>query len=160
MSDKFLVTGSMGCIGAWVLRNLVDEGADVVATDLATDPVRPGLLLSEQELTERITWAKLDVTDLDAVRGVVDGHGITHIVHLAGLQIPFCRANPSLGAAVNVLGTVNVLDAARHAGDRAGDHRRGLRTAAPATLRVVEWAGHPAQHDPASDVSIQTGAAP
>lgn len=116
MSERFMVTGAMGCIGAWVLRNLVDEGVDVVATDLATDPVRPGLLLSEEELREKITWAQLDVTDPGAVRGIVDEHGITHIVHLAGLQIPFCRANPSLGAAVNVLGTVNILEAARHAG--------------------------------------------
>jgi nucleoside-diphosphate-sugar epimerase len=27
MPDHFLVTGAMGCIGAWVVRNLVREGA-------------------------------------------------------------------------------------------------------------------------------------
>jgi nucleoside-diphosphate-sugar epimerase len=43
----------------------------------------------------------------------VADHGVTHIVHLAGLQVPFCRANPSLGAAVNVVGTVNIFEAAR-----------------------------------------------
>lgn len=116
MTEKFMITGSMGCIGSWVLRNLVDEGVQVLATDLSTEPVRPGLLLTDEELNEKITWARLDVTDLDAVRSLVDSHGITHIVHLAGLQIPFCRANPSLGSAVNVVGTVNVLEAARHAG--------------------------------------------
>lgn len=116
MTERFMITGSMGCIGSWVLRNLVDEAVDVVATDLSTDPVRPGLLLSDEELKENITWERLDVTDLDAVRALVEDHGITHIVHLAGLQIPFCRANPSLGAAVNVVGTVNILEAARQAG--------------------------------------------
>ncbi len=112
-SETFMLTGSMGCIGAWALRNLVREGVRVVATDLATDPVRPRLLLSEEELGQ-ITFAKLDVTDLNAVKATVAEHGVTHIIHLAGLQVPFCRANPSLGAAVNVVGTVNILEAARH----------------------------------------------
>ena len=39
--------------------------------------------------------------------------GSTHIVHLAALQIPFCRADPALGARVNVVGTVNIFEAAR-----------------------------------------------
>ena len=132
MTEKFMITGSMGCIGSWVLRNLVDEGIDVVATDLSTDPVRPGLLLSDEEVNEKITWEKLDVTDLDAVRSLVDGHGITHIVHLAGLQIPFCRANPSLGSAVNVVGTVNILEAARHGGIKGLSYASSLAVMAPA----------------------------
>lgn len=132
MTEKFMITGSMGCIGSWVLRNLVDEGVDVVATDLSTDPVRPALLLSDEEIREKIAWEKLDVTDLDAVRSVVDRHGITHIVHLAGLQIPFCRANPSLGSAVNVVGTVNILEAARHAGVKGLSYASSLAVMAPA----------------------------
>lgn len=116
MTDKtVLVTGTMGCLGAWVLRHLVDDGVSVVATDLSDDWVRPKLLLSDDEIAS-LTWVKLDVTDTGAVRQAVADHGVTHIVHLAGLQIPFCRANPPLGAAVNVLGTVNILEAARHEG--------------------------------------------
>ena len=114
MSDeKFMVTGSMGCIGAWVLRNLTAGGVPVVATDLATEPIRPRQLLSEDALG-RVKFVKLDVTDLKAVRSVVEGEGISHIIHLAGLQVPFCKANPSLGAQVNVVGTVNIFEAARH----------------------------------------------
>jgi UDP-glucuronate 4-epimerase len=112
MSETFMLTGSMGCIGAWALRNLVREGVKVVATDLATDPVRPALVMTPEELAQ-VTWAKLDVTDLAAVKALVSDHGITHIIHLAGLQVPFCRANPSVGAAVNVVGTVNIFEAAR-----------------------------------------------
>jgi len=132
MTEKFMITGSMGCIGAWVLRNLVDEDVEVVATDLSTDPVRPGLLLSDEELKEKITWAQLDVTDLDAVRSLVDKHGVTHIVHLAGLQIPFCRANPSLGSAVNVVGTVNMLEAARRGDVKGLSYASSLAVMAPA----------------------------
>ena len=35
------------------------------------------------------------------------------MIHLAALQVPFCRADPPLGARVNVLGTVNVFEAAK-----------------------------------------------
>lgn len=112
-NETFMLTGSMGCIGAWALRNLVREGVQVVATDLATDPVRPRLLLTEDELA-KISFVKLDVTDPEAVQQTVAEHGVTHIIHLAGLQVPFCKANPPLGAAVNVVGTVNILEAARH----------------------------------------------
>ena len=112
-NQVFMLTGSMGCIGAWAMRVLMDEGTQIIATDLATDPVRPRLLLSDAELA-RVTFVKLDVTDLNAVRGVVEQHGVTHIIHLAGLQVPFCRANPSVGAHVNVVGTVNLFEAARH----------------------------------------------
>jgi UDP-glucuronate 4-epimerase len=110
--ETFLVTGAMGCIGAWTLRNLVSEGAGVVASDLAADPMRPRQLLSDEEI-EQVDFVRLDVTDRKAVDDLVAQKGITHIVHLAGLQVPFCRANPSVGAAVNVVGTVNLFEAAR-----------------------------------------------
>ena len=125
MSDEtYLVTGSMGCIGAWVLKHLTERGVRVVATDLATNPLRPRLLMSEDQLAT-IDWQTLDVTDTDAVKSLVKAEGVTRIVHLAGLQIPFCRANPPLGAAVNVLGTVNILEAAR-AADEFGDFELAL----------------------------------
>ena len=114
MKDQtILVTGSMGCIGSWVLRHLLDEDANFIATDLDTDPARPRLLMSDDEIA-KINWQSLDVTDTAAVSEMVAAFGVTHIVHLAGLQVPFCRANPPLGAAVNVVGSVNILEAARH----------------------------------------------
>lgn len=112
MAETFLVTGSFGCIGAWVLRILRDEGVQVVATDLSDNPLRPKLLLNEVELQE-IDFQQLDVTDLNAVQEMVANKAITHVVHLAGLQVPFCRANPALGASVNVLGTVNLFEAVK-----------------------------------------------
>lgn len=111
-AETFLVTGSMGCIGAWALRNLVHEGVPVIAADLSLDPVRPRLLMTDDELG-RVIFETMDVTDVEQVKELVARHRVTHIVHLAGLQVPFCRANPSLGARVNVVGTVNVFEAAR-----------------------------------------------
>ena len=130
-NETFMITGAMGCIGAWVLRNLVQDGAKVVATDLATEPVRPRQVLSADELAQ-VKFAQLDVTDLKAVRSIVEENAITHIVHLAGLQVPFCRANPSLGAQVNVVGTVNLFEAARHAGIQGLAYASSLAVLGPA----------------------------
>jgi nucleoside-diphosphate-sugar epimerase len=112
MGDRFLVTGASGCIGAWVLRILLREGTHVVATDLVDDRSRLRLIL-EEEPTGRLRFAQADIRDLLRVRALVAEHEITHIVHLAGLQVPYCRSDPSLGAQVNVVGTVHVLEAAR-----------------------------------------------
>ena len=54
------------------------------------------------------------------VAALVADRGITHVIHLAGLQLPFCAADPPLGAAVNVVGTVNVFEAVRAAGRPVG----------------------------------------
>lgn len=120
-TETFLVTGAMGCIGAWVLRRLAREGVPTVALDTTAEPLRPRLLMSADELAQ-ITWVQADIADLDQVQRIVEQHQITHIVHLAGLQVPACRANPSLGARVNVVGTVNVLEVAH----RCREQVRGL----------------------------------
>ena len=67
-------------------------------------------MLSEEERA-RVTVVSGDVTDAAAVGDALDEHGITHVVHLAALQVPFCRADPERGARVNVHGTVVVLEA-------------------------------------------------
>jgi nucleoside-diphosphate-sugar epimerase len=54
-----------------------------------------------------------DVTDLPHLRHAIDDHEITHVIHLAGLQVPVCRADPLLGAKVNVLGTLSMFEAVR-----------------------------------------------
>ena len=39
--------------------------------------------------------------------------GANRIIHLAALQLPFCKADPVAGARVNVVGTVNIFEAAK-----------------------------------------------
>ena len=112
-----LVTGAGGCIGSWALALLVRAGVPVVAFDLSAEKRRPKLLLSQDELAE-VTWLTGDVADTELVAGLVADHEICAIIHLAALQVPFCKANPVSGAKANVVGTVNVFEAARHAGVR------------------------------------------
>ncbi len=109
---RFLVTGAHGCIGAWVVAELVADGWPVVSFDLSPDPRRLRLLLDEDAVAA-IPHVAGDITDLDAVEIAIHGHEITNVIHLAALQVPFCRADPPRGARVNVLGTVNVFEAAK-----------------------------------------------
>ncbi|MHB8507859.1 MAG: NAD-dependent epimerase/dehydratase family protein [Candidatus Dormibacteria bacterium] len=111
-AEKFLVTGALGCIGSWTVRELSRRGLPVVALDLATDPRRLREISTAVEVAN-VIFERGDVSDVEYLGNLVATHGITRIVHLAALQIPFCKANPVLGAQVNVVGTVNVLEAAR-----------------------------------------------
>jgi nucleoside-diphosphate-sugar epimerase len=112
MGERYLVTGANGCIGAWVLKLLTAAGADVVAFDIGVDEHRHRLV-NDGGLPD-VRWVRGDLTERDDV--VAAAAGVTHIIHLAALQIPFCRADPSRGAAVNVVGTANVFEAALHHG--------------------------------------------
>lgn len=116
MSDAFLVTGALGCIGAWVLRNLVQAGVKTTVYDLGTDLQRLKLIMSEDEIAQIHFAENGDITKLENLKTVIAENQISHIIHLAALQLPTCRANPVLGSQVNVTGTINVFEAARHAG--------------------------------------------
>ncbi|MBX3058145.1 MAG: NAD-dependent epimerase/dehydratase family protein [Anaerolineae bacterium] len=117
MPEHFFITGGMGCIGAWVIRNLVQEGVPVTVFDLSRDRHRLELIMTPAEIA-RATFVYGDITDTAVVSQIVADSGTTHLIHLAALQVPFCRANPPLGAVVNVVGTVNVFEAAKKAGLR------------------------------------------
>ncbi len=111
--ERFLVTGAMGCLGAWVTKLLLDEGVDVAIFDLSDNDARLRAIIDDNDLA-RAKHIKADITDREHVGAAVAGR--THVIHLAALQVPFVRADPAQGAAVNVTGTVNVFEAVREHG--------------------------------------------
>ena len=108
MAERFLVTGADGCIGAWTVRLLLDEGADVTTFDLGANDSRHRLISGGAPMDFRRIIG--DIVDRSAVVDAMAG--VDRVIHLAALQVPFCKADPSGGAAVNVQGTVNVFEAA------------------------------------------------
>jgi UDP-glucuronate 4-epimerase len=107
-----LVTGALGCVGAWAVKAVLADGDEPVGYDLGDAAHRLELILSDDERA-RLTLVRGDITDLDALGRALDEHEITRVVHLAALQVPFCRADPVLGARVNVVGTANVFEAVK-----------------------------------------------
>lgn len=109
---RVLITGGYGCIGSWVVKTLLDRGHRAWVFDLKQDLTRLRLVL-DPDAAARVPFIAGDVTDVDALNAAVVQNGITHLLHLAGLQVPVCRANPILGARVNVLGTLAVFETMR-----------------------------------------------
>ncbi len=140
MAERTLVTGALGCVGAWTLKALLELGEEPVGYDLGGGDARLRLVLDEAERA-RVTLVEGDVTDGDALGRALDEHGITHVVHLAALQVPFCRADPARGAQVNVFGTVVVLDAVKARASRI----RGLAYASSTAVY------NPADRSPAPE---------
>jgi nucleoside-diphosphate-sugar epimerase len=115
MSEPYFITGAQGCIGAWVVKALVERGDTPVVFDRSSDARRLTSIMTPDEM-ERVKFLIGDITDRDAVHQALIQSQAARIIHLAGLQVPACKADPIAGAAVNVLGTLSVFEAARSAG--------------------------------------------
>lgn len=127
MAERFLVTGAFGCIGAWTVKRLVDEGVPVWTYDLPGSGHRLKLILDEAALA-KVTQVPGDITDFERFEKTVVDNGITHIVHLAAFQVPFVRADPIQGMRVNVVGTTIVFETVK----RHTDQIQGLAYASSA----------------------------
>jgi len=114
---RVLITGGYGFLGAWIIKNLLDQGDRVWVYDLKEDARRLKPIMTEEEVG-KVVFVQGDVTNQKGLQDAIAQHGISHIIHLAGLQVPTCRANPILGATVNVVGTLCVFEAVRLAGDQ------------------------------------------
>jgi nucleoside-diphosphate-sugar epimerase len=113
--EQFLVTGALGCIGAWVVRELLLENVPVAIYDLGGSLHRLRLILDDEQI-QQVRIINGDICDDIAVERAVNDSKATHLIHLAALQVPFCKATPVQGARVNVVGTVNVFEAAKRCG--------------------------------------------
>lgn len=112
---KVLVTGAQGCIGSWIVKQLLERGDEVVIYDLDREPARIRKI-TPAALVDKLKIVPGQIEDTAAVKAVVKNEGITHIVHLAAVLMPFCQAQPVTGGLIDVIGTLNVFEAARDAG--------------------------------------------
>lgn len=112
MSETYFITGAQGCIGSWIVKTLAERGDTPVVFDRSEDRRRLAAIMETVQL-ERIQFISGDITDVTAVRSALEDSGARRIIHLAGLQVPTCKADPVAGAFVNVIGTLNLLEAAR-----------------------------------------------
>jgi nucleoside-diphosphate-sugar epimerase len=112
---RILVTGAQGCIGAWTVKRLLDKGIDVLAFDTEAELARLRLI-SDQADSKRLKVVTGRIEDTARIKSLVRDEGITHIIHLAAVLMPYCQKEPVAGGLINVIGTLNVFEAARDAG--------------------------------------------
>lgn len=104
---RVLITGGMGVIGAETSRKFVREGHRPVVFARHRDD----RLI--HDIVEDIDFESGDILDWPRLLDVIKRHQITHIVHAAAFVGAVSASNPALSIQVNVMGTVNVLEAAR-----------------------------------------------
>jgi nucleoside-diphosphate-sugar epimerase len=115
MTTSYFITGAQGCIGSWIVKALAERGDTPVVFDRSSDPRRLRAIMDESDL-QSVRFIEGDVTDSASVRAALESSGAERLIHLAGLQVPTCKADPVAGAMVNVIGTLNLFEAARALG--------------------------------------------
>lgn len=106
-----LVTGGIGMIGSNVVRRLaLQAGDEVVVLDRAH---KPSAVTPLSGLGDRVHYVNGSVTDLALILRVIKEYRVDAIVHLAALIAGECTERPVEAMEINVMGTVNILEAAR-----------------------------------------------
>ena len=106
-----LVTGATGLLGGWLVRRLIEQGANVVA--LVRDWVPKSTLLSA-ELLQDVTLVRGDVREQDVLERAMGEYEIDTVFHLAAQTIVgTANRNPISTLDTNIRGTWALLEAAR-----------------------------------------------
>src|SRR5215470_3482973 len=117
MAERFwsgrpvFVTGATGLMGGWLVKRLLAEGADVVA--LVRDWV-PRTMFAAEGLNEHVTVVEGRLEDQALLRRTLAEYAIKTVFHLAAQPlVGVAVVNPVGTLETNVMGTWNVLEAAR-----------------------------------------------
>ncbi len=103
---KVVVTGGSGFIGSHVVDVMIEGGHDVTVIDHRVRPHRPD-----------VRFEDVDLMDLSSV--LTSTRGAQHIFHLAAVSnVNYALKYPVYTATLNVVGTANILEAARLNGAR------------------------------------------
>jgi UDP-glucuronate 4-epimerase len=115
-----LVTGAAGFIGSHVAEELLGRGDDVAGLDNFNDYYSPARKRANAALLcdrPGFTLHEIDVRDKDRVQALCEAGDYQAIVHLAAMAgVRYSIERAPLYVDVNVVGTVNMLEAARKAG--------------------------------------------
>ena len=108
------VTGGAGFIGSHLCRTLLENGAKVTVFDNLSS----GKINRIKDLENNgLNFVQGDIRDLEAIVKATKNCKV--IVHLAAqTSVPLSMENPQEDCEINVIGTLNVLEAARKAGAR------------------------------------------
>lgn len=106
-----LVTGATGLVGGHLTEKLIDLGANVHITYRSHNPRS---YFSRKNLSAKVVSAICDIKDFNRVFDIVSKYEIEYIFHVAAQPIVYTAyGNPHETLESNIMGTVNVLEAAR-----------------------------------------------
>lgn len=121
---KILVTGGAGFIGSHVVRRLLRNYPNYLIVN-ADKLTYAGNLenLSDVDLLSNYRFEKIDIIDSEAVKSVFSKYSITDVIHLAAeSHVDRSIEGPMEFVMTNVVGTVNLLQAAREYWNGESNH--------------------------------------
>lgn len=105
------VTGGTGLVGGWLVRRLLQAGADVIC--LVRDWVPQSELVRTNQV-EQVTVVRGDIRDRDLLERILGEYEIDTVIHLAAQTIvTIANRNPVSTFETNIAGTWNLLEACR-----------------------------------------------
>ena len=116
MSNKILITGGAGFIGSHVVRLFVQNYPDSHIYNLDKLTYAGNLEnIRDIEKAPNYTFLKGDIVDADYIQSIFDEHQFDSVIHLAAeSHVDRSISNPIEFVMTNVVGTVNLLNAAKH----------------------------------------------
>ncbi|HKT48973.1 MAG TPA: NAD-dependent epimerase [Candidatus Angelobacter sp.] len=116
-SNPVLVTGAAGFIGFHVSQRLMEQGRPVLGVDNLSSFYDQGLKAARLQIlrqNSRFGFLKIDIADLSSVENLFAQHEFGEVIHLAAQAgVRYSLENPHLYVQSNVVGFVNLLEAAR-----------------------------------------------
>jgi len=107
-----LVTGATGLVGGHIVEKLIAQGATVFITRRSTDSRS---YFTKNDFGQKTISAFCDIKDYNRVFNVISKYEIEYIFHVAAQPIVTTAfVNPKEALEVNIMGTVNILEAARN----------------------------------------------
>ena len=104
---NILIFGGSGFLGSWITKSLLKKNHKITIFDLRIKTELLKNLIGGE--FNNIDFIEGDITDFEGVLKATKD--MDYILNLAGLMTPDCSSNPSLGAEVNVKGSINVFEA-------------------------------------------------
>jgi len=127
---KYLVTGGAGFIGSnYIIYMLKSYGQEISIVNVDSLTYAGNLEnLKSVEKNENYKFVKADICDKEAIEKILHEHEIDYIIHFAAeSHVDRSIKNPDIFVKTNVLGTLNLLNAARNLWEKDGEYPEGKK---------------------------------
>lgn len=112
---KILITGAAGFIGSQLAYRLWKEKHSLILVDNFSYGNLDNLRFEEHNFKDEVI--RMDIRDKDGIESLLKDGTVDYIYNIAGIApLPDCQINPQEAIDVNVIGMVNILEAARKYG--------------------------------------------